>query len=116
MTIYEINQAMYHDSPALTDALLEACANTIETYLNEHPSKYYVLLCKELDYYTFFTYKGIPNTKNFTKELISLLKDLGEVKDICFDQYGTMVENWITKGEETHAFMLIECKDWTIEV
>lgn len=102
MTLYEMNQQLIANMPCFEDKDWDEAAVVIADWVNAHMDNYYMLLCKELSYYTLFnTSRENITIADFTTELFDILKDLGAVKNIEVDTNG-MIAIWLNwHGEET---------------
>ena len=114
LTLYDLNKGALSDCPKLSDTDLKKAAQLITEFVKETKNNFYVLLCKELSYYTFYCSKNIvqipANLKSSYKsnlsigeEVLACLSDIGEVLSVNTGETN-MIECWIRKDEE--AFMV----------
>ena len=101
MTLYEMNQQLIANMPSFEEKDWNEAATVIADWVSAHMDSYYMLLCKELSYYTLFnTSRENLAVADFTTELFDILKDLGAVKNIEVDTNG-MIAIWLNwHGEE----------------
>ena len=118
MTLFELNQANYINLPTMTDEQLAKKIPYMVDFFDKHKSKYYLMLEKEQRYYTFFTFpRGNYNPGKLAREIISLAKDLGDVKSIEVNGLGNMLEIWIVIPDgECHMYGLFDYTEGVIEV
>ena len=118
MTLYEMNQAGYASISAMTNSEIEtAIIKDILEYLNAHPSKYYMLLNNDEHYYTLFVRKSVVCTaKGLADEIIDVVKTLGQLKGIEYNQEQEYVEFWISNSDQTIMFALFDYEKGVIEV
>lgn len=65
-------------------------------------SKYYMLLCKEYNYYTIFERKTRSDAPSFSTAVCEIVADIGEVFSIELTEDKCAIEFWIKpKDEET---------------
>lgn len=102
LTLYELNQQLIANLPIYDEEKWQEAEKILVAWLNEHQDDYYMLLCKELSYYTLFDVSREDlEITDFIKELFDILVDLGTVKDISIDT-NDMIAIWLNwHGEET---------------
>lgn len=109
MNMYEFNQIGYSSLPKLTSAELEAAEKAIQTFLEENPARYYLMLNNELHYYTVYTWdiQGYRFDK-MAAEIIDIAKSLGSIKSIEIAEDNQKVEFWINVpgNEQCSVFYL----------
>lgn len=117
MTQFELNKANYAVLPTKTHQELEKTIPYIVSFLDQHKSKYYLMLETEQRYYTFFTFpKGNYNPGELAREIVSLAEDLGEVKSIETDRLDNMLEIWIVQNGECRMYGLFDYSKGVIEI
>ena len=101
LTLYELNQQLIANLPIYDEEKWQEAEKILVAWLNEHQDDYYMLLCKELSYYTLFDVSREDlEITDFIKELFDILVDLGTVKDISIDT-NDMIAIWLNwHGEE----------------
>jgi hypothetical protein len=107
MNLYDINKQIISQlSSYSSEELVKAADETLRDYKNDHPQKYYMLLCNELKYYTLFAIEKGSEYK-FENEVILCLQDFAdEIKVIDRTEDQEAVEIWIVKDNETYVMYL----------
>ena len=110
INLYDLNKGALAKQPKLSDKGLKEAAQLITEYVKENKNNFYILLCKELSYYTFYCSKNIIQTPANLKssyvsklsvgeEVLACLNDLGEVLSVNKADTN-MIECWIKKDNE----------------
>jgi hypothetical protein len=106
MTAYDINKQVIAQLPPLTKIELDAARTTIMDYVNANPQTFYMLLCRELNYYTVLM-RDPPNAvlrDTVDTVLIECAQCVGEIKAIDF--VDGAIEIWVTNPDDTYAMYL----------
>ena len=101
LTTYQMNQMMYNQLTDLNEEELEDCKNTLCSYLESAPDSYYMLLCKDISYYTVFHL--VAEGPKIADEIIECVKELGSIKEVDITKDGSAIEIWFADSEEAHA-------------
>lgn len=79
MSMYELNKCVVRQLPSMTEEQLAAAGDLIDSFQKEN--KYFMLLGKDLDYYTIFqTKENMEETMG--EAVIDCLSNLGDIKAI----------------------------------
>lgn len=98
MTLYDLNKQMVKSLPPMDEEGKQAFINNIfNSYIAKEPNKYYMLLCKELSYFTVF-HKDEVNTDNFAETVHELLSERGTIITAGWDneEVKTGIEYWVS--------------------
>lgn len=103
ISLYDINKNFMAGQPALSQDELTAGLKVIENYVFDtyKNSTYFMLLCKELSYYTMFVRDSKSSTNILTNEVLNCLQWIA--KDILSIELNTInntPEIWIRTPEE----------------
>lgn len=98
-TTYDLNKQII----AQMEPDLEGTKNIIGDFVKKTKNRFYMLLCREIQYYTIFE-RGSKNSPAPEDEIISCLEDLGEVITAEETEHG-VVECWV-KDEENEVSMV----------
>lgn len=117
MTAYDINKQVIDQLPALTEEELEDKKDIIGQFVKDTNNEYYMLLCREKNYYTLChrvpgmnpspadnvrQYSEWPNEIITTEDLIiECSRCLGEIKSI--ELVDGAVEIWVTDPFDTYV-------------
>lgn len=113
VTLYEINQIAVQQLEALTEEQIETAKTYIRELTYKFDSQYFMLLCRDLNYYTLFILNKEDGPR-FEDEVIECLKVLGEIKSV--EIYDELIECWITDVENTaHVAYLFDYSQGVIE-
>ena len=83
MTQYDLNKMLYADKAPLTDDALVEGLKRVSEYAKAAQQQYYMLLCKDINYYTLFKVDNTNSSNNpIEAEVLACIEDLGEVLDI----------------------------------
>lgn len=113
MSLYEVNKSiMAKKSPMKVNE----AKNTLKEFINNIKNNYYMMLCKELSYYTLFHINNL-STEKIEDIVIEIATDYGVFYSA--DVYEDHVEIWVKMKitGECHMFMffpydmgVIECQ------
>lgn len=99
MTAYDLNKQIISQLPILDEGALDIARSKITQFFEETKNTYYMMLCRDLNYYTLFN-----TTKDITlpyamNEVIDCADYLGDIKSIELEDGKGAVEIWITQRE-----------------
>lgn len=110
MTMYDLNKQIISQMPILDEGALDIARSKIVDYLIQTGCEYYMMLCRELNYYTVFqvvlNHSSLPHAMN---EVIACADYLGDIKSIEWEEDKGAIEIWITEREndkETYVIYL----------
>ena len=112
MKLYDLNKNIMSQMPPLTKKEIKnKCKEILKDYQEKTPNTYYMLLCKEYNYYTLFVNDGITvcttiGHDNLPATLRDIVSELGEVYSIEPTEDKYAIEIWIKPHdvEEPLAF------------
>jgi hypothetical protein len=116
-TFYELAKQKLATRPALNDYEFQQSIKTLTQWIEENykPEEPYMLLCREQNDYTIFTYNS-GNPVHFAEELMYLAKSRGAIvaaeksTEECSDKY----EFWVRFGNEIYLYYLFPCSDFFV--
>ena len=106
MTLYDVNKMLIKQLPPMSEEQIkDKCGKLLESFYN-YKEKYYMLLCREYNYYTVFEKNNCVD-QPFVYAVIDIIKDLGDIHTVNKNDDGVL-EFWITPyGEDdVYAFFL----------
>lgn len=115
--LYTMNQNIINQLPVYTDEDMDRAEDTIHDWIyNGHRANYYMLLCKELSYYTLF--HSVDNClieEDFIRELWDVCSYLGPIHDISIDNNDAIAiwAEWEDTG--VHCFYLFPYDKGVVE-
>lgn len=104
LNLYELNKnIMSQMNPMTKEDIYNKSGEIFEFYTEVAPNDYYMLLCREYNYYTLFApdfrYKN-HGEDDFVSAVLSIIEELGPVYSI--EKTETAIEFWIKpEGSET---------------
>lgn len=116
MTLYDMSKQVVKNLPArITTAELEPCKKILRNFKK---LGYFMLMCREDNYYTVVHVRKAKNPDIFEDLIIELLQEHGDIKDIDYaDKTKDSLECWVQKGDEVRMFKLffyswgvVECR------
>lgn len=106
MDIYNLNKQIINQLPMLTeDALIEKKILVREFILNTK-NKYYMLLCRDINYYTLFAIDEYQNSNELLENIMfdeCITQQLGEIKSIELTEDGGAIEIWYTAHDDSYV-------------
>lgn len=114
LSLYEINQQIISQLPTHTEEELKKDIEIINNFEKKQNTKYYMLLCKEISYFTGFI-KEITSVETLGEVVIDCIKAVGEIKTID-DSDPSYLDIWITdKYGETNCMHLFDYQYGVVE-
>ena len=114
LTLYDLNKQMVAQmSPMTEENEQQHIEEIFNPFLTEKNNKYYMLLCKELSYFTLF-HKDESNSDDFFKTLKELITSNGTLITACWTNEDTKesIEYWVrikTPIENNPDFSEVYC-------
>lgn len=107
MNLYDLNKAAVTQLPNYSEADRQAAKELINAYDDFSTiTHYYMLLCRELNYYTVFQ-RQFTGLEDFGDVVIECLENLGNIKSIEVTEDKTAIEAWIVNSDnEAHVVYL----------
>ena len=115
--LYTMNQNIINQLPVYTDEDMDRAEDIIHDWIYDgHRANYYMLLCKELSYYTLF--HSVDNClieEDFIRELWDVCSYLGPIHDISIDDNDAIAiwAEWEDTG--VHCFYLFPYDKGVVE-
>lgn len=90
LSLYEMNKQVISQLPEIEDI---AVLTPIRKYKNKD-GKYFMLLCRDLNYYTLFVI-DLESDVRIEQEVLECLKELGRIKSVEEFEDKNLVEIWV---------------------
>ena len=106
---YELNKQIVAQLTPLDNIKIQQKTRMLNNFYESSKNKYYMLLCKEYDYYTLFVKDENESNNTFGKTVVEILQELnGEIYSIDMDKLQLTIEIWIKPNgmEEPLVFYL----------
>lgn len=101
---YEMNKQIVAQLTPMDDIKIQQKTQMLNTFFNDTRNTFYMLLCKEYNYYTLFVKEKNGTNKNFGKIVVEILQEFnGEIYAI--DKVDSAVEIWIKPQNETEPYV-----------
>lgn len=98
ISVYDMNKQLISQLGVIDD---KAALNLVRKYKNETEGKYYMLVCRDLNYYTLFAIGESEDHLRIEREVVDCLHDLGEIKSVEKIEETNAIEVWVqSEGEE----------------
>lgn len=94
MSIYDLNKQLIAQLPELTEEQLDDAGNLIKQYVEDQANEFYMLLCRDLNYYTLFRIVDFLSEPMVISEVLGCAEDLGNIKSIEFND-NNAIEIWV---------------------
>lgn len=117
LTLYEVNQQLVAQLPDMTREQIEEKRNIFNSFLEDEAAEYYMMLCKELSYYTIFRIlpKEYVGPFCFSEVVECLLEFADSIKSITKTDDGNAIEIWIKKDDTCHVVYFFNYTHGVIE-
>ena len=111
LNLYEFNKTLVSQLPILED--FTEAVKIIQNILLGRENEHFMLLCKDISYYTIF-YKAeenVCNFKTFGEAVITCAEDIGKVISVDYIEDQNAVEIWVrTEQNENLCMYLFNCE------
>lgn len=114
MTKYEMDQAVITSRPYLLTSQLEDKKQILSDYAKT--GKYFMLLCRDTNYYTLFDVVDEPLLTHFADDVIECAQTQGGIKIIDLTEDQDAIEIWVQPmGEEPIIMYLFHYEEGVIK-
>lgn len=113
MTTYDLNKSLIAQMPVLED-LTEACA-VIDRYADDNEN--FLLLCKDISYYTIFEKTGgtFVHFDTLGEAVLTCASDIGKIITVDFMEETNTIEIWVRTPEDDNLCMcFFECSGFMV--
>ena len=115
-TLYELNKTIIAALPDISEEEIEEGLEAINEFDEIVSAKYYMLLCKELSYFTVLRRRKIKcEDATLAEAFMSCLKSFGTIKSIEIKPEDSAVEIWMKKDEDVFCFYLFNYTAGVVE-
>ena len=95
MNMYDLNKQFMSQLATLSDEDLENSREVIRKYFQTQQNEYYMLLCKDISYYTLFHINNKITEPAAADEVIECIKCIGAVKAVDLTEGESAIEIWV---------------------
>lgn len=103
MTAYDINKQIIGQLPIMDKTAIAEKKKTIREFVSNKQNQFYMLLCREVNYYTVFAIDVKLADECVDDVVIECAADLGLIKSIEPTEDGNAIEIWVSNSEDTYA-------------
>ena len=104
MNMYDINkQIIAQLSPIDEEDMVVVKREIIRKYCDQMKAEYYMLLCRDINYYTVFRMDIKLADETIEDVLVDCANYIGAIKSIGFTEDEQALELWMTNEEDTYA-------------
>lgn len=104
MNIYEMNKQIIGQLEILDEATMAEKGKLVRDFVSSWGNKYYMLLCRELNYYTLFDINLKDADETVEEVLFECSNAIGEIKSVEVTSDECAIEIWVTNEDnETYA-------------
>jgi hypothetical protein len=104
MSMYDINkQIIAQLSPIDEEDMVVVKREIIRKYCDQMKAEYYMLLCRDINYYTVFRIDTKLADETIEDVLVDCANYIGTIKSIGFTEDEQALELWMTNEEDTYA-------------
>ena len=107
LNLYDLNKNIISQLNPLTPNEISNKMSLINQYYEKADNLFHMLLCRDFNYYTIFSYDSMLMFPDFAGAVCTIITELGEVYSIEINEDGVL-EIWIkpTGEESPYAFYL----------
>ena len=104
MNIYDINKQVIAQLPAINEAdMIAVKREIIRKYCNQMKAEYYMLLCRDINYYTVFRVDLKLADEPIEYALIDCANYIGTIKSVGLTEDEQAIELWMTHEDDTYV-------------
>ena len=104
MNLYDLNKQIISQMPALDEDGIDLALMTVAAYIKNTENKYYMLLCKDVNYYTLFNISTTITEPYACEEVLACACDWGVLKSVEVND-NDAVEIWV-QDEQGEAMVM----------
>jgi hypothetical protein len=116
MSLYELNKSIISQLPAkITYAEQHEDREKINKFFGKNGRTSYMLLCKDISYYTFFEKKNLFSAfDSFAEAVLECVKNVGSLLDVEVSEDGELVEIWVRTEKENICMYLMDAEPFCV--
>ena len=104
MNMYDINKQIISQLPAIDqEDMAVVKRDIIRKYCDQMKAEYYMLLCRDINYYTVFKIDLKLADETVEDVLVDCANYIGAIKSIGFTEDEQALELWMTNEEDTYV-------------
>lgn len=99
MNVYEMNKQIIGQLEILDKATMEEKGKIVRDFVSSWGHKYYMLLCRELNYYTLFNINLKDADETVEDVLFECAEVIGDIKSVEAVDDNCAIEIWVTSSD-----------------
>lgn len=103
LSLFDLNKQIISQIEDYNEEDFTNAKKIIEKYINLKNGEFYMLLCRDLNYYTLFHRKQEYNNFPIENELIECLENIGSVKAFDITDNEDAIEIWVNVKDEPYV-------------
>ena len=109
LSLYDLNKMIILQLPIATEEKMNEFKRLLSLFEEQTQAQYYMLLCKDISYYTIFTAQSMPDFDSFGEAVVNCIADLGDIVSIDPVPDSESIEIWVKNNEEAYCMYLFNC-------
>lgn len=106
LNLYDLNKQIMSQLPDMTEEQIDNGREIIKKYLQEQENEFYMLLCRDISYYTLFQTSNLITEPAAADEVIECAKEIGALKSIDANE-ANAIEIWVHPVEQDPMVMYL---------
>ena len=115
LSLYDINKQLVEKLPDYTDEDIENATSLIDEFVKELNSEFYMLLNKDINYYTIFNISDVISEPICSEEIMACVKELGTIKSVGRTEDEQAIEIWIKQDDNISVMYLFDYSGGVIQ-
>ena len=109
MSLYDLNKSIISQLPKLED--LTTATNLINEFDKVVDSEYYMLLCRDISYYTIFNHfiNSDNEFSNLGEAVLTCAQEIGELVSVEQTTDKNAIEIWVKTNKDSLCMYLFNC-------
>ena len=103
MNAYDINKQIISQLEIMNNDAINQKKKMIRDFVDEEHNQFYMLLCRDVNYYTVFVRDIKLADECIDDVVIECANDLGLIKSIELTEDKRAIEIWVSNSEDTYA-------------
>lgn len=108
LSLYDLNKQLIEQLPDYSEENITAAITLIDDFIKEVNSEFYMLLNKDINYYTIFNVVDFVSEPICSEEIMACIKELGIIKSIDKTEDGQAIEIWIKQNDNISVMYLFD--------
>lgn len=104
MNIYDMNKQVVSQLPSMKNEDVDKAMILIEQYLKAQQNEFYMLLCRDINYYTVIYLDDTASDVKAPAEILACASEVGELKSVDLNG-NDAIEVWV-KPEDSDALVM----------